>query len=442
MKKIRAETDHFHHRNTRRREEVNKIGDVLETLNVEVPVKTVSGSSSTDISPPEITGLPGDVLGDILERLSLIDILRAKAVSSSWNSSIEAFLSSDPHVRLRNTPSLMLPPQQQGEEGYRSYSNRTGDSSHRILNLEENMVYSLKKTTSDLFLGSSSCIGSSHGWLIFLDTKTLIPFLFNPFTEVRIQLPSLKSPFCKYCACSVVKAILTAEPGEDYYVVLMLHFNGPKLAYYKDGDRFWTELYDSRSQTYQDIISYGNNKLYGICPNGAIHCWDLWGCFGRPGTKIIVSTATLPAKSVQKIGYFSTRSSSNYLVELCGEILLVVRFICSERLAPMECRYRTELFDVYKLDLKRREWEEVKSLGDWSLFVGGNHSVSVSTKDHRTCKGNSIYFTTDDFWFRDYSGCDMGIYSLKDGEVMSLFKFPRCKDFKFQPPSRWLVPRW
>lgn len=35
----------------------------------------------------------------------------------------------------------------------------------------------------------------------------------------------------------------------------------------------------------------------------------------------------------------------------------------------------------------------VVSLGDCVLFLGGNHSVSLSAEEHREGKRNSIYFT-------------------------------------------------
>ena len=64
------------------------------------------------------------------------------------------------------------------------------------------------------------------------------------------------------------------------------------------------------------------------------------------------------------------------------------------------------MFEIFKLDfVDNDQWVDVKSLGDRVLFLGGNHSMSVSTNDFPECKRNSIYFT-DHYWERmneDYS---------------------------------------
>ncbi|KAK8651593.1 hypothetical protein V6N13_141191 [Hibiscus sabdariffa] len=80
-----------------------------------------------------------------------------------------------------------------------------------------------------------------------------------------------------------------------------------------------------------------------------------------------------------------------YLVEACGDLQLVVRFIggyvdgtllrewdcladhCNH---PKVCPYRTFLFHVYKLDSDILKWVEMDCLGDQALFLGGNESVS------------------------------------------------------------------
>lgn len=45
----------------------------------------------------------------------------------------------------------------------------------------------------------------------------------------------------------------------------------------------------------------------------------------------------------------------------------------------------------------------ITSLGDRAVFVGVNHSISISTEDLRNCKGNSIYFPgnywLDENWY-------------------------------------------
>ncbi|GKU94003.1 hypothetical protein SLEP1_g7545 [Rubroshorea leprosula] len=250
--------------------------------------------------------LPMDLVCPVLERLPLIDVLRAKLVSHAWNSGADAVLSSKPHSRLLKSPWLLLPPKRDGEGGYTSYPNCAGSDSYRIMNLEENMVYDLKKSTADL-ISEFACIGSSHVWLILSDYTTLSPFLFNLFTEARIQLPSFKTLLgiseieedgggkilwkgkwmiqaeVELRRCFVSRVLLTAEPtGGDYAVVLLL--DSGDLIYYKNGDISWTPFYDSGfppRTVVEDIMCY-ENKLHVLTVDGAIYTWDL-GSDGEGG---------------------------------------------------------------------------------------------------------------------------------------------------------------
>ncbi|GLT63134.1 hypothetical protein SLA2020_357190 [Shorea laevis] len=119
------------------------------------------------------TQLPILVIESIFQHLPLHDLVRTKALSSFWNSVTESPL----YARFPKAPWLLLPPKQ-------------GSTSCRFINAEGNR----EETTSGMF-HEFHCIGSSFGWLIFLGGKTFSPFLFNPLTNVRIDLPSLKTPF-------------------------------------------------------------------------------------------------------------------------------------------------------------------------------------------------------------------------------------------------------
>ncbi|GLU19311.1 hypothetical protein SLE2022_355700 [Rubroshorea leprosula] len=405
--------------------------------------------------------LPMDLVCRILERLPLIDVLRAKLVSHDWNSGADAVLSSKSHSRLLKSPWLLLPPKRDGEGGYTSYPSCAGGDSFRIMNLEENMVYDLKKSTSDL-ISEFACIGSSHGWLILSDYTTLSPFLFNLFTEARIQLPSLKTllgiseieeagrGICKILwngkwviraevdlrRSFVSRAFLTAEPiGGDYAMVLLL--DAGDLIFYKNGDISWTQFYDSGFRNrivVEDIMCY-ENKLHVLTVDGAIYTWDLGS--GYPENKIYNGYAA-PNGTFQ---IPNCLISQVYLVQSGGEILLVARNL----LEGDDDDLIIEIFDVYKLDLEGRKWVEVETLGDdRSLFLGQNQSVSVSTKDFSRCKGCCIYFTHDDQVLNllegDEMGMGMGIYCLKDRKISPIFEFPSETLLEFSLIPCWLIP--
>ncbi|GKV00753.1 hypothetical protein SLEP1_g13390 [Rubroshorea leprosula] len=401
--------------------------------------------------------LPEDLFCPIMKRLPLIDVIRAKVVSHACNSSAASVLSSDSHTRFMKSPWLILPPKQLGEDGYTSMGRG------RIMNLEENRVYDLKKTTSDL-VSEFGCIGSSHGWLILSDHKSLTPFLFNPFTEARIQLPSLKPLFgiagieegegddartCKILCGDdewvtvwkqevrqsfVSKAFLTAEPtGGDFAVVLLCYYNNTEeVLYYKNGgDRSWIQFCGLGVPNFIeccDIMCCGNN-LYVLGP-GWISTWDLGG--DRPEKRRTIEDF-LPEESFERPNFFRYR---DYLVESNGEILLVFRFVPENNSG-----ITAEIFDVFKLDLEENKGVRVETLGDdRSLFLGQNQSVSISTKDFSRCKGDSIYFTHDTLGFHLYCGTDMGIYSFKDREVSPITQFSSERCLKPDQVPRWLIP--
>ncbi|GLT95971.1 hypothetical protein SLE2022_136220 [Rubroshorea leprosula] len=132
------------------------------------------------------------VIEFIFQQLPLHDLVRTKSVF------FLELCHRIPAIRpLPHAPLLLLLPKQ-------------GSTSCRFINVEGNT----EETTLGMF-HEFHCIGSSFGWLIFLDGKTFSPFLFNPFTDVRTDLPSLKTPF------SITRTVY-ANP----YVTFLVSFNG------------------------------------------------------------------------------------------------------------------------------------------------------------------------------------------------------------------------
>ncbi|KAF5750277.1 hypothetical protein HS088_TW03G00611 [Tripterygium wilfordii] len=146
-------------------------------------------------------------------------------------------------------------------------------------------------------------IGSSHGWLVCLD-KQAVPFLSNPFTSEKIQLPPLGSllgisgfertangqyeiglrmpdetRFIRTLRERFVrKAVLSSCPSHrhKFYAVLIY---GPelRLAFYKDGDSSWTELVGGHKpyEPYEDIICNHQKQIYALTSNAEVDVWDI-----------------------------------------------------------------------------------------------------------------------------------------------------------------------
>ncbi|XP_022761172.1 probable F-box protein At4g22165 [Durio zibethinus] len=439
-----------------------------------VEAKTKASFPTKSRKSSLVDQVPTDILRFVFKRLSFIDLVQAKAVCSSWNLLVEEFVS--------RMPWLMLPSKEEVEGGDGTDVNNNGYSG--FLNPGENQVYSLKTISKEF--RESCCIGSSNGWLVFLEEKA-VPFLFNPFKQIKIQLPSVDLllgllkmernmegqyeldyfkhsrfgfSFCnkqQVRQCFIQKAILTGEPdcNNKNYGLILLCNEGEEIAYHESGDSYWTML-DVSHPPYQDIISH-KNYLYALSEQNTVEVWDVQG--GCVMKKFDIDPP-FPEKSLAKGKSFGDLCTNRfYLVESCEDLLLVVRYIgysvdwdgtlvheadlltdhCTH---PKVCPYRTCLFHVYKLDFIAQKWVEMESLGDRALFLGGNQSVSVSTQSFPNCEGNSIYFT-DDFWEKMeedylYGGHDMGIYNLKDESVKPIYEF---YSDKIQPPPCWIIPQ-
>uniref|UniRef100_M1AKI1 Ubiquitin-protein ligase n=1 Tax=Solanum tuberosum TaxID=4113 RepID=M1AKI1_SOLTU len=162
---------------------------------------------------------------------------------------------------------------------------------------------------------------------------------------------------------------------------------------FESGDVAWTPL--SCIHGHVDDAMCHDGKFYAIDTFGEILMWDLAG-------SLLKRIAFPPSRDLDNLVYATT-----YLVELD---------ICNEK-----C-------------------EEVKSLGDWSIFVGNNHSFSIPSSTYPECESNCIYFT-DDFSGVHYSvvhGYDMGIYRVQNLSVQPLLQ-EDVSDSAFSLPL-WIIP--
>ncbi|KAH7834912.1 hypothetical protein Vadar_020868 [Vaccinium darrowii] len=413
-----------------------------------------------------------------------------KEKKQTYNSHVPSFPSSTHKLSLQKTPLLiLLPNEKQEEETHKDYSVS-------FLNLEAKRIHRTKNAFTQR-LRNSRCVGSSHGWLVLLDGWAN-PCLFNPISCHRISLPPKetlphvisvtgsaeygfdieyilgvrKSRVSRSVTakeiqeCLILKAILSSDPshGNDKdYVVMAIYGCEAKVAFCKRGDSVWTDL-EGKSGPYCDIICH-KNQLFALSEISSVESWDF-------STPLLVKTMDFhpfyifPKRVTETALLYNDRnrfSSQCYLVESCGDCLLVKRHIgefvsdegeavCEADLLSDKCShplvypYKTLEFTVYRLNIIQRTWEEVESLGDRALFVGGNHSMSLSTTAAQYpsshCQRNSIYFT-DDYWVRmnedySYGGHDMGVFCLDDKSVKPLknLNLPQRVD----PPPFWLVP--
>lgn len=135
-----------------------------------------------------------------------------------------------------------------------------------------------------------------------------------------------------------------------------------KLAVWKSIDEEGTEL--ERVHYNSDIIYY-KRKFYAVDFYGKTITVDVFS----KAVSVVVSWLPDNAKS----------SEETYLVECCGDLLLISMLIKN--------------VEVYKLNEEKHAWDRVANLGDQMLIVGYDGCFSVSAPDFAGSKRNAIYFT-------------------------------------------------
>ncbi|XP_004308486.1 PREDICTED: putative F-box protein At4g22660 [Fragaria vesca subsp. vesca] len=392
--------------------------------------------------------LPPELLELIMKKLASVDILRFEAVCSRWCKTAKSYISS-PYFTLDmpQTPWLMIP----GGEGNHIHTRR-------FFNLSEFKYYTIKNTFG--YMPDACCIGSSHGWLVLTDEKARPARLLNPFSGDRIDLPSIgwrSTIFLGMSRDDVVKVVTSSKPPseEDFgVVVVVVILNSTtiglsQLACYRHGhDEGWTNISTVVSYAYHDGIFHSTNgNLYALATDGSVEVWDMRQC--SPITTLHLQPLSHQLDIDLKL-LIPCTDSMFYLVESLGELLLVRRFIRKTTDHP-GYPYRTVHFSIYRLKSisKGFEWEKVESLHNQSLFLGGNHSISLSCHSLPECEENSIYFTDDRWWemnkngkygVGNIGGHDLGVYNIKDDIVKPMPCYMRFDRSSINPPPFWIVP--
>ncbi|XP_016450225.1 uncharacterized protein LOC107775068 [Nicotiana tabacum] len=119
--------------------------------------------------------------------------------------------------------------------------------------------------------------------------------------------------------------------------------------------------------------------------------------------------------------------------------------------AEREYPYKTQTFDVFKLDFIDHDQVELQylqgNLANSAFFMGSNPGFALSTTMFPELRPNSIYFTDDltyAYIFREEPNCgghDLGIYDYKKGSFLCCY-YPVDVD-KMQgilPAPIWFTP--
>ncbi|KAG9145264.1 hypothetical protein Leryth_008213 [Lithospermum erythrorhizon] len=267
-------------------------------------------------------------------------------------------------------------------------------------------------------LSGWSCIGSSHGWLGYINPKNLSFCLFKPtLLNHSSYLPFISLPplqfLCDNPPNVISKMIFSSSPSpidrhscEDdttknlsVLVVITLDWAdqlGPAAAFCRISDPNWTTLANfplgSCSYTFQDIAYYSKHKLfYVVTDSGAIYSWDLSSynyCSMKqhhycnfqhlikpPSTKFPIRKLEDQETEIVNCKYYLVMDESS------GYLLMIRLQIYYQGYTDLDGYERKSYtLDVHRLDFDTLEWVVVKGLVDTALFIGRNNGVVVDVR--------------------------------------------------------------
>ena len=122
------------------------------------------------------------------------------------------------------------------------------------------------------------------------------------------------------------------------------------------------------------------------------------------------------------------RMVTKYLVECCGRLLMVTRWLEIPRRLLAASNYfehvRTTSFEIFEADLSTNpnQWRRIKNLGGQALFVGRRCSKSFPAGEGNGIQEDCIYFMCDYFplnFAADSLG-DSGEYNITNGMITPL----------------------
>ncbi|XP_059626868.1 uncharacterized protein At1g65760-like [Cornus florida] len=399
-----------------------------------------------------IVALPPEIAELILQMLDIVDYHRFSAVCKTWRS-IAVAAKQKQHFSLQQLPWLML-----------SSNNSSEDDDHGFFSPAHGKILKLKLPK----VRGCRCCGSSWGWLIMANDIG-DNFLLNPLSRLNIQLPS-QTTLSRFCspihdlerwfqgASYIRKAMLLTPPsisstasttscnGVDYVAsncIVVAIYEVRNLGFCRPGDHAWTRFSTGNVEFhFQDMILF-KDQLYAVTDDYNLVLIEL---DPHPkGTKVDMPCP----ESHDRMLKLQADVELIYLVESCGELLMVVRH-CNfpRRNGNVRLRtfnpYITTTFKVFKLRSRGWwRWIEVDSLGDQMLFVGTNGGISLSASLFSGFRGNCIYFTDDNYWsvLLTYDGpgaaCDLGMFNLDDGSIKSFL--PTDSHSSVSPPV-WYMP--
>ncbi|GER45686.1 hypothetical protein STAS_22664 [Striga asiatica] len=398
--------------------------------------------------------------------------------------------SDDNNRSSVKSPWLMLP--SLVESGNMLYYN--------FYNLAESQIERIRSTLEGEDI-DAKFVGSSHGWIVVLNRRNHGLLLWNPITEVRINLPSLLTlPDPQINCCGIVsKLILSCSPDHHVDQCRAMMIFGPfnRLAFCQPGRSthwtpighlYWTKyLYweashhtdeeDDYARRYTDCVYSPTHKLFFCFVMWRLECWDLGDleCPRICWSEIVYYTQGVASEEemfgICAAGRLPDLMRQQFLVvaEQTNQLFLLDQHVCL-RMGPVG-RYRPHIyfgkyrgwddkfphqtfaFDAFKVDYISGDGTQPKliktsmegSLDGLAMFIGKNHSFAISAPTNHGLEKDCIYFTDTNRHQPPagsiFGGHDIGIYHYATRTFSDCF-YPRDtnKIKKIVPAPMWFTP--
>ncbi|KAK8949177.1 hypothetical protein KSP39_PZI006295 [Platanthera zijinensis] len=343
-------------------------------------------SCSSTSRSPGWADLPSEIVVSIAKSLVVAEVIRLRAVCSSWAWALGKSSGLRQNGLYNPFPWILLPNYSLEDADFCTFFSITEDRFYRIP--------SLKQFTDHRYHLLSS---SHHGWLVTID-NVLAPCFLNPLTREMFHLPTLLTIPSR---CSIFhsalgasynkrmfydqylrKIILISTPLEERIAVAFCrtHYHGICMLFAGVEDEVWSIgpslPLDLKCSLDDAKYNEGDDKLYALTSSG-----DVFVLQFKNHTLEIVSMVCRP------IGYEHYHMFLGYISFSHGDLLLVNKYLRSY--PSYNNAIKDTAFKIFRLD-RVSCWAPVDDLGNEALFIGPNNCFALHDVEER--KKNKIFF--------------------------------------------------
>ncbi|KAL3840012.1 hypothetical protein ACJIZ3_024603 [Penstemon smallii] len=270
-------------------------------------------------------------------------------------------------------------------------SHGEDNDNHAFYNVAENQLHA----TTIPELSKKYIYASTYGWLVLVDYSGEC-CIWNPESNEKVELPFLEDPL-DYTNC-----VLSKPPTDPDCHVLFTSSFCRSFCQVGDDD-YWFEEVEAGQGRLTLAVAAFKGQLYGFIGgrNQFVTVHFVYDTIEYRKIMIEKEGVRQPWRVPRLSASYKTHTEDFMMKSPCNNELLLVHRMCSTS-------YRYFDFKVFRLDVTRMEFEELKSIGDRTIFLSSRSTVECCSCSSSTgIKANCIYYT-------DLNGRDLYIYDLND----------------------------